>query len=275
MDALVDLQRNFLAAVREGDERVKPQLAADRRIARDLGLGIYVHAYRARLREALENDHGCLALYLGDDLWDRMCVGYIDAHPSRSRSLRQFGDHLPDYLKLTAAFAEYPQIAELAAFERRLLDCFDAADASSATWAELQAMPATDWPGLCLRFQPSLQRYRADSNSIDIWKALKADHSPPEVAASQTRNWAIWRDPERVTRFRPLDSEETAALDHFLAGGDFAGLCEILAHRHAPHAVPVHALQHLQRWAQDGWVTQWIGGSSGMPQYAQPAHGRI
>jgi hypothetical protein len=257
MVSLSDLQRDFLAALREGNPRVLTQLAADRRVPSETGLAIYVNAYGARLREALDNDHAQLGRYLGDELWDQLCAGYIAAHPSRYRSLRQFGDHLPDYLRATEPFAAQPQIAELAAFERRLLDSFDAADAPHADWSGLQSLPGNAWPPLRLRFHPSLQQLTAAWNSVEIWQALKDERIPPAAAPATSRQWALWRDAGRVTRFRSLDDEETLALEHFIVGGDFAGLCEALLDRHDPRAVPAQALQHLRRWADEGWIAHW------------------
>ena len=129
MSKLADLQRDFLAALRDGDRQLLPKLATDRGLAGELGLGIYVNAYGARQCEALEGDHALLGRYLGDTLWEQLCSGYIAAHPSRYRSLRRFGDLLPEYLRRAQPFATQPQIAELATFERRLLDIFDAGDA--------------------------------------------------------------------------------------------------------------------------------------------------
>lgn len=168
METLAILQRSFLAALTGGDKTLLLAQLATRCVPRETGLDIYAHAYGARLREALDNDHHQLGRYLGDDLWEQLCTGYIAAHPSRYRSLRQFGDHLPEYLRTTEPFSAHPQIAELSAFERRLLDSFDAADAPYADWSELQSLPSEAWPDLRLRFQPSLQRYSAMWNSVEI-----------------------------------------------------------------------------------------------------------
>lgn len=259
METLATLQRNFLAAM-TGDDRTLLAQLATHRVPRETGLGIYVHAYSARLREALDNDHRQLGRYLGDDLWDQLCAGYIAAHPSRYRSLRQFGDHLPEYLRTTEPFSAHPQIAELSSFERRLLDSFDAADAPHADWSELQSLPGEAWPDLRLRFQPSLQRYSAAWNSVEIWQGLKDERTPPAAAPATNHEWVLWRDAARVTRYRSLDAEEATGLDHFLSGGTFAGLCELLMAAHAAQSVPSVALQLMQRWTQEGWIARWVPG---------------
>lgn len=255
---LAGLQRAFLACMRDDTNHDAMSLLADGRgIAPDTGLAIYRNAYGARLREALDHDHPVLGMYLGDALWDTMCAGYLARHPSRVRSLRHFGESLPDHLAATAPFSASPQIAELARLERRLLDAFDAADAPRAEWATLTALPDAEWPRLRLRFHPSVMRLRNAWNSIEIWQALKDETSPPEARAGESE-WLLWRDDERITRFRSLAQDEAIALDAFLAGADFAAVCECLLDVHAADAIPAAAIGMLARWCEEGVVQRWL-----------------
>lgn len=257
--ALAELQKTFFASMRGvavQTEHLMPALAPGRHATPTIGLAIYQNAYSARLREALANDHPLLGKYLGDALWHQLCAGYIAAHPSNVRSLRDFGASLPGYMAATEPFRNSPQTAELALFERRLLDCFDAADAPLATWQSLLTTAPELWPTLCPQFHPSVQRHRADWNSVEIWRALKAEQVPPEPHAVSA-NWLLWRDPGLVSRFRCLEPDETQAYAHFCACGDFAGVCEALQEHHAAQTVPGIALGILQRWCSEGWVTAW------------------
>ena len=264
---LVELQKAFMASMRgaaankaESDQLI-PALALGRNATPELGLAIYQNAYGARLREVLENDHPQLGKYLGDDLWLQLCDGYIIAHPSTVRSLRDFGASLPAYLATTAPFSGIPITAELAEFERRLLDCFDAADAPLATWQSLLATPPELWPNLRPEFHPSAQLHRAQWNSVEIWRALKAapvnsEQPPPESCAARA-DWLLWRDSRQITRFRSLSADEAHAYAHFCADGDFSGLCEALQERHAPEAVPGIALAMLQSWCAEDLICAW------------------
>ena len=256
MSALAALQRDFLRALSGAPSRVSAALDGTRGIASDLGLQIYVHAYSARFREALANDHAQLAKYLGHDLWQELTETYIATHPSRHTSLRYFGEGLPGFLRSHAPFSRHPVLAELAAFERSLLDSFDAADAPLASWEDLLDTPPTRWPQLRPSFVPSLGRLGTRMNTVDIWKALKDEHRPPDVLASPG-DWAVWRDAEQVTRFRSLGMEETVLLDHFLGGADFSSGCEALRRWHRAETVPALALQTLGRWCADGWIRAW------------------
>lgn len=255
--SLAGLQRQFLARLRnQSDGDLAVELARGK-LSCSVGLDIYAHAYGARLREALEHDHPVLGTYLGDTLWDAMCRGYVAAHPSRVRSLRDFGARLPDYLAQADAFRAQPQIAELALFERRLLDSFDAADDLHARWDDLLGLPPSAWPTLRVRFHPSLRLHGVAWNSVEIWRAIKDGHAPPPARAASTTQWALWRDRERVGRFHSLDASEGAAVAHCQRGGNFAGLCETLLLWHRREEVPTTALRYLQAWCGEGWIARW------------------
>ena len=273
MTTLAQLQKRFLASLRQGDDEALPLLANDRSVPRPLGWGIYVNAYAARLREVLENDHPALSIYLGDALWDTLCRGFIAARPSHLRSLRHYGGSLPAWLRHAAPFDAHPQVAELAAWERWLMDSFDAADAPAARWDTLQSLPPQQWPTLRLAFHPSLQSVRLGWNSVAIWKAVKAGQAPPDARPVGGEHWVIWRDAAMLTRYRPLPAEESRLLEHFARGGSFADGCEAMLAWHAPETIPTLAIQWLMDWTAEGWVTQWRSGSTearGVPDSGAP-----
>lgn len=256
---LAQLQRDFLATLRGvGGQSLLPALVPGRHASPGIGLQIYRNAYASRLREALESDHPVLGSYLGDELWARLCDGYIATHPSTVRSLREFGASLPGYLRATAPFAASPQIAELAELERRLLDCFDAADSERADWEALLTVPGASWPRLRLRFHPSVQLHRVVWNSVEIWRALKAEQTPPAARPANNICWVLWRDVDNVTRFRSLEEAEAEALAHFLGSGDFSQSCEQLLRWLPADQVPAAAVGMLQRWCDEGVIAHWL-----------------
>jgi hypothetical protein len=260
MSGLRELEMNFLAYLLSGDARIASEVVDQAPVGRETRLAIYANAYRIRLRETLETDHEMLGLYLGDDLWDRMVDGYIDDHPSSYRSLRQYGDALPEWLRSTPPFAEWPQIRELALFERRLLVSFDAADACRVGAVELTELPARCWPDIRLRFHPSVQPLRVDTNCVEIWRALKADQTPPDAATQPDSWWLLWRGEDRLTQFRSLPGEESTLLHHFLAGGNFAAACEQLLAVHSGDDSAQIGLGLLMNWLETGLVRELITG---------------
>lgn len=256
MKMLADLERQFFNHVRSGgQQRLRAGACADGIVAATLGLSIYTNAYRARLREALESDHPILALYLGDELWAQMCDGYIDAHPSRHRSLRQFGESVPIFLGAHAPFATHPLIAELASFERLLLDVFDAGDAPREEWSALLVLAPDAWPNMRLRVHPSVRVVATTTNAVAVWQALKAEADPPAADSAPAPALLMWRDRERISRFRTLPADEHAAILVVNNAGNFASMCESMVPFHPSADIPVRAIGILQNWFAEGIVT--------------------
>ncbi|MGB0132899.1 putative DNA-binding domain-containing protein, partial [Dokdonella sp.] len=222
MIALRDLEHHFLDHVRGGAQFPRG-LCQQGRVDSDIGLGIYANAYHSRLSEALESDHPVLSRYLGDALWEEFCTRFVNDCPSRVRSLRHFGAQAPAWLAATEPFAAHPLISELAEFERLLLDAFDAGDAPRSQWSDIRQLDADAWPRLRLEFHPSVRLLRTACNTVEIWQALKDERDPPATAGSCVPAHLLWRDEERITRFRPVDPDELIALQvSFQEAGDFA-----------------------------------------------------
>ncbi len=254
MITLGSLEQQFLSHVR-GGATFPRECCAQGLVDSDIGLSIYANAYGSRLAEALENDHPILSKYLGDTLWAEFCKGYIESHPSQVRSLRHFGAHGAAWLTQHKPFSKHPLLAELASFERELLDVFDAADAERIDWTVMQSLDASAWPGLRLGFHPSLRLLATATNAVDVWRALKDERSPPTATSSSTPARLLWRDLEHISRFRPVEADELIALrSMFFGQEDFATLCERLASDHAAESVPMMAIGFLRRWFDEGIV---------------------
>lgn len=228
----------------------QPPLPAPARLA------IYTNAYRIRLHQALETDHEMLAWYLGDEQFAAMAMAYIDTHPSSFRSLRDFGTALPAFLREHDPYAQMPAVSELAAFERRMLDVFDAPDAARADRGDLQAVSPERWPDMRLRFHPSVHLHLTHTNAVEIWQALKASSTPPPPDTTQAGAWLIWRGTDRLSQFRPLTATEDTLLQAAVHGSDFALLCEALIPILPESEISETLLSHLLDWLDQGLIRQ-------------------
>ena len=271
---LATLQEQFMASLCHQPSIIASEIVDQGNISCEIRLGIYQNAYRIRLKETLQTDHPILGLYLGDALFDEMAEGYIDHCPSESYTLRQFADLLPHYLSKHSPFQEHPTISELATFERRLMDAFDAADAERATLDALMQRPANQWPELHFRFHPSLQLFPSQWRAVECWQALKQDEPPPQVSPNDKpspQQWLLWRNHERITEFKCLSELETELIQQALAGDCFAQLCDTILDTIDESEALAYAIETIQQWIGSGLITT-LTATKMTHAHAQGAH---
>ncbi|WP_144210594.1 HvfC/BufC N-terminal domain-containing protein [Shewanella donghaensis] len=260
MSRLAEIQQQFMHYLLAADndksdsEELTHQISQQQGLSAKHRLQIYANAYRIRLTETMETDHQILGLYLGDDLFDKMAKEYTQAFPSKAKSLRQFCDNLPSFLASDSFFSAHPILADLARFERRLLNAFDAAEAPRADYSELQNIPPQQWPDICLRFHPSVQLFKCKSNAVESWQALKGDEQPKAPDYQIERYWLLWRNQQRLTQFESLHQSQFALINGFIEGHNFAQQCELMLNWYEADLAPMKVLQTLQDWFAKGII---------------------
>src|SRR5688572_8666746 len=172
MTSLSRVQVDMQTFLLRGDPSVKTHVVGTERVPVATRLGIYHHAYRARLVEALCANYPALAKLLGAARFAQLGAAYIDAHDSRTFSVRHYGSDLPTCV-------ETPFLADLARWEWTIADVFDAADAAPLTVKALASVVPDEWSGLRFSFHPSTRRLSLSSNAVQVWKPLTDDTDPP------------------------------------------------------------------------------------------------
>jgi hypothetical protein len=238
-------QRALVAAIADGAEA--PGLL--RPPAR---LAIYRHACRARLAEALADNHPVLHAVLGDAGFDALAQAYVQARPSRRASIRWFGDGLAAFMRGRDDLLPHASLADLAAMEWALRGAFDAADASPLTAAGLLRVPPGDWPALRFAAHPSATLLPLAWAVEPLWQALSADPQA-EVAppAALAHTLLVWRQ-EAQTHWRSLDADEAPLLAACVAGEAFASLCARAAQAVGADAAAARVAGLLRAWVEAG-----------------------
>lgn len=252
--SLLERQQQLLAFMMGQDSEIEAHIRDHGTISVDTRLNIYRNAYQVRFWEVIDTDHPILGIYLGDDLFNGMVRDYIHAYPSHFKSLRFFADRLPQFLTEDDTLKAYPHIAELARFERELLNAFDAPETTPAERQDLVGLSPDKWPALKLAFHPSLLVFTTGYNVVDIWQHIKAERTPPDPLA-QDETWLIWRNRERLTEFASLDNFEFTMYQAFLSGSNLEQVAELLLE--ISHSDPSeHMVNTLFIWLDRGWITR-------------------
>lgn len=254
MNALADLQRAMQARVLRNDASALADIADARGVDATQRLGVYTHAYRARLAGVLRDHYAGLRALAGDGEFHAMVLACIDATPSTHPNVRWYGASLPAFVRTTAPWSARAELADMAALDWALGLAFDAADELPLDVATLAAIKPPAWPDLRLRLHASLQSARLGHNVDRLRRALdRGEPLPALERLDPARAWVAWRHDGGV-RHRRLDHDEAAALDAVALGARFAELCERLCEWHAPQAVAARAASLLRTWVDAGWV---------------------
>lgn len=260
MSALAQLQRALQRHVLDAGDDAASDMAnafvvADARASAQRRLGVYVHAYRARLREVLAKDYPGLRALAGEDAFDAIAHDYVAATPSHHPNARWYGARLAAFLREDPCWNAHPQFSEMAALDWAFGLAFDAADARCVTFDELAAVAPQDWPTLRFALHPALQRLSFGHNVAAIRRALDRGEALPVLERFDApQPHAVWRS-ELAVRHRRLSDEEAALLADVAGGARFGDLCEALAAAHAPDAVALRAATLLRTWVTDGWIS--------------------
>ncbi len=256
MSQLAKLQHVFQQRVLNPVQTSMPAwISASGRASPEMQLLVYSNAYRSRLTEVLAEDFPAVANAVGEDSFDVLAKAYIEAHPSRYFSLRDFGNHMADFLAHAADYQDKPWLSELAVFERLLGRAFDATDAPIFSKQDMAAVPAENWADLRFILHPSVHRIDCIWGTPKMWKVL-TDDTPKEVTAEAGESvaWLVWRQ-QLTTRFRSLGKDEQIALDTLRTGATFNDACIALSALMTEDEVPLHIATLLKGWITQGLIS--------------------
>lgn len=252
---LRELQAEMQAAILGGSDGIMDFLKEGARARRDTLLGVYRHAYMARLIDVVANEHPLLRSYIGEDAFNGLARAFITAHPSRSPNARWVGMSFPEFVESHATCSGRPELAELAAIERAVSNAFDSADAPVLGVADLAAYEPSDWEHLTFVLHPSVTLLGGETNAFDIWKSLKDGEAPPAAEHSTRPELRlVWR--QGVTpKVRRMPDEEAMLCREASRGGRFGALCQLLATFDDAGTAPVRAAQYLRGWVESEMLT--------------------
>jgi hypothetical protein len=251
---LRELQRELQRELLGGTSAIGAAIVDAPPLPVEARLGIYRHAYRTRLTEALDEVYPILHRILGDETFASMAELFIETHPSVHRSIRWYGSELGDFLTVQSLFAAEPALAEIARFEWTLCAVFDAPDATPLGRAALSSVDPGGWAALRFRFHPSVRRLALRWNVVASWQRVSEGEEPPAPAATSAHvPWLLWRQNFK-NYFRSLDAAEEAALEAAIAGRPFGEICEELGALLPEEEIPLRAATLVAGWLDSGII---------------------
>ncbi len=254
MKNLKQLQNEFADYLRgNANSGIDDDIISDEKASSKERLGFYHDAYRLRLIEVLSHDYPGISKLLGEEAFGTMALAYIRSFPSRYRSIRWFGLHLPEFLQNPKGeFEPDDKLLEMSRFEKAQNDVFDAVQTELASVEDLAAIDPLQWNSIRVEFIPAAKRLDLKYNVPQIWLELNefGDNIPdsykPQWQVDEfPQGWLIWRA-ELDSKWRALEVDEAWAIDQLKGGRTFGDICEGLSEWLDEAHIPLRAVTILK-----------------------------
>ncbi len=226
---------------------IADHLEAPRGVDAAARLRVYHHAYRARFGDVLREAFDKTWSWLGDEPFNAAVAAYIEARPSASFSLDDYGAGFPDFL--AQRLPDDIEAIELAWLERAMRKAFDGADATPLEPAELAALDAEAWDRARFAFHPTLVVRPVRAPLGALWSGIEGGEAFTPPAVEPGLSIRVWRKGLQP-HFRMIEADEALALTELMQGLTFAELCARLPQRDGTDPVE-QAAALLAVWLQD------------------------
>ena len=210
-------------------------------------LGVYVDAYRYRLKDVVSEDYPVLAHYLGRDAFDRLVSSFVEKTASEHFNIARYALGLNAFIEKNISDNVFAQ--ELASLETAIAQLMDAPQGSALSKSEVENIGAENLLMASFSLIPAVQLFEFTHDVNGYYSAvMKEDTS--EAPRRQPTHLAVFRHENTMWRME-LDAQEYALLLRLSRGET---LQEALAQ------VSINDPQSLKewfaRWMQHGLLSK-------------------
>ena len=247
----IDLQTLLQNTVLTSEPLIHPFLCTPPKGSVDDRVAIYANGFYSRLEEVLAGDYSTLALLMGEKAFSQMCRDYIQAYPSQRYSLHFLGQHLNQFLIDTSPYNKKPSLAEMASFEWAEVQSMIASDGVVLSVADLQSIPAAQWPDMIFHLHPSCAILTMQWNSLARIEALRNNSKMPRLTKLKTpQSVIVWRR-QREVRYTTLNRSELSMITAIQNQASFVDICHKLCHEMPEDKVADYLVHELHAWLQE------------------------
>ncbi len=193
--SLRDIQQQFIRGMYDSGVDATDFVVSSDRQSAQAGLAIYRGSVRGGLLQALADIFPVLKRLLGDEAFEGVGRRYIQAHPSRSSDLADYGADYPDFIEGFAPLSEFGYLPDVARLEWLWHRVFHEADDSGLDLNRLGALSPEAQSAVKFRMPCASRMLRSTCEVDVIWQA-----NQPGVAASESiklvpgdYRFLIWR----------------------------------------------------------------------------------
>ena len=174
MPSLRELQQRFVADLLFGGTSAPTSVrAAGAGAGAGERMAVYSRTIRSNYRNAMSATYPAVRRIVGTSLFHAAVDAYVEAHPSRSGDLNEYGGGFGEFLRHYERAAELPYLPDVARLEWAIDEADRAADsdfAGDAVVAALAQVPADALPDLQLDLEPSCRLVASAFPLFRIWQ---------------------------------------------------------------------------------------------------------
>lgn len=174
MLSLRDLQTQFETDLFNGDAAkgayiLKDGISAKERIA------IYRNNVFSNYRKTLSTVYPVVELLVGEQFFRQTADTYVNAYPSLSGDLNEYGANFPQFLAAYAPVSKLPYLPDVANLEWLIELVFHAADEMPKVLEKLVNVPEEKYGELHFLLNPASQLFQSNYPVANIWQVNQAD----------------------------------------------------------------------------------------------------
>ena len=241
-------------------EAIASMLAPHTHISQAEALAIYNNAYHQRLVEVSSALFPVLFNTLGRELYTKLWLAYMSAHPPRNGPIHRIGEQLAEFLREHPSFRGLPALGDITQLETLLGQLFDQVDETPYTLVALQALPQEDWPAMRWRAGQDWALMNSGFDLEGYWQQMQAyrDAGGEPGAAefgietlqpapdTALPNYLVFRQKQRM-QFQRIRPEFSVFLRAVQDNQPFAEICVQLAEQFPEQEIPSLSLRLLLR----------------------------
>ncbi|MCA9596040.1 MAG: putative DNA-binding domain-containing protein [Myxococcales bacterium] len=266
MSELADLQRWMADALQrrravEKDpalvERARVELTGNDRVRPEEQLEIYREQFWLRHTSCLLEDFEGLAGVIGQQAWERLVEGYLEAHPPKSFTLRDLGKELPAYVEAQTWLDHHELCVDMARVEWCYVEVFDAADSPPLDPMALASIADPDWPQARLELTPALRLLAVSYPVASLRRELRtANGSAVAIPEREPQKLVVYRAKNRNMFHQVLTDTAFALLSALADGLPLEPACEraLTEVPEAESTLEASLGEWFQDWANRGFV---------------------
>ncbi len=176
MPTLRDLQLDFAAQVYDNEARGLDAHVHANGLTGARRLQVYRNNHISSLAEALRAVYPVLHRLVGDEFFTHLAASYVNAHPSRSGDLHEFGAQVPEFVATFPRLAALPYSRDVAVLEWSYHEVFHAADHVPLDLTRLPSVAPQRYGELKFKLHPASRLLETPYPVLRLWQVNQPDY---------------------------------------------------------------------------------------------------